>query len=378
MSDYSLFASALPGFENVTQSELPRLGISAGNPTVGGVAFRGGLREMLTAAVWSRTISHVLCRIGSFQATKLPELRRKAAMLPWCDFISPQSVVNVRATCHRSRLYHSDAVAQRVGQAITDAIPGVVASNADDCIQVAVRMQQDQCTVSMDVASTPLHRRGYRLRTAKAPLAEHIAAATLLWLGWKPDEPLADPMCGSGTFGIEAACLALAIPSVASAERLSASRWPIWRQEVFDEVLASRRETVSDCDIHVSDHTRGAVDATRDNAARAGVSDVLHIECRPLQDLELPRPSGLIVCNPPYGQRIGNVRRLADLYADMGRLMSTTFRGWRLAVVTANPKLARSVGLRWDRVSDPIPHGGLRVRVYHAPAARRSEDVFHS
>ena len=108
MSDYSLFASALPGFENVTQSELPRLGISAGNPTVGGVAFRGGLREMLTAAVWSRTISHVLCRIGSFQATKLPELRRKAAMLPWCDFISPQSVVNVRATCHRSRLYHSD------------------------------------------------------------------------------------------------------------------------------------------------------------------------------------------------------------------------------------------------------------------------------
>jgi putative N6-adenine-specific DNA methylase len=372
MSDYSIFASALPGFENVTQSELARLGIPMAESTAGGVTFRGGLREMLTATVWSRTISHVLCRIGSFQATKLPELRRKAAVLPWCDFISPQSAVNVRATCHRSRLYHSDAVAQRVEQAITDAIPGVVASADDDCFRVAVRMQHDQCTVSIDVASTPLHRRGYRLRTAKAPLAEHIAAATLLWLDWKTDEPLADPMCGSGTFGIEAACFARAIPSVAYAQRLSAHRWPIWRQGIFDEVLASRTQAVSKCDIHVSDHTRGAVDATRENAARAGVSEALHIECRPLQNLELLRPSGLLVCNPPYGQRIGNVRRLAALHADLGLLMSTNLRGWRLGMVTANPRLARNVGLRWDRVSDPIPHGGLRVRVYHAPAARRS------
>ncbi len=371
MNDYSIFASGLPGFENVTQSELAHLGIPMVETTAGGVAFHGGLREMLTATVWSRTISHVLCRIGSFQATKLPELRRKATRLPWRDFISPRSAVNVRATCHRSRLYHSDAVAQRVEQAITDAIPGIVASAGDDCIQVAVRMQQDQCTVSMDVASTPLHRRGYHLCTAKAPLAEHIAAATLLWLDWKPDEPLADPMCGSGTFGTEAACLALSIPSVANAQRLSARRWPIWRQEIFDEVLASRTQTGCECDIHVSDHTRGAVDATRENAARAGVSDVLRIECRPLQNLELPEPSGLVVCNPPYGQRIGNVRRLEELYADLGRLMSTTLEGWRLAVVTANPRLARNVGLRWDRVSDPIPHGGLRVRVYHAPAARR-------
>ena len=268
MTDYSIFASALPGFENVTQSELARLGIPMAESTAGGVTFRGGLREMLIATVWSRTISHVLCRIGNFQATKLPELRRKATELPWCDFISPQSAVNVRATCHRSRLYHSDAVAQRVEQAITDAIPGVVASADDDCFQVAVRMQHDQCTVSIDVANTPLHRRGYRLRTAKAPLAEHIAAATLLWLGWKTEEPLADPMCGSGTFGIEAACLAGVIPSVTHAQRLSARRWPIWRQGILDEVLASRTQTVSKCDIHLSDHTRGAVDATRENAAR--------------------------------------------------------------------------------------------------------------
>lgn len=372
MSDYSIFASALPGFENVTQSELTRLGIPMAESTAGGVTFRGGLREMLTATVWARTISHVLCRLGSFQATKLPELRRKAALLPWCDFISPHSAVNVRATCHRSRLYHSDAVAQRVEQAIIDAIPGVVASADDDCSQVAVRMQQDQCTVSIDVASTPLHRRGYRLRTAKAPLAEHIAAATLLWLDWKTDEPLADPLCGSGTFGIEGACLACAIPSVADAQRLSARRWPIWRQGILDDVLASQTQTVSQCEIHVSDHTRGAVEATCENAARAGVSEALHIECRPLQDLELPRPSGLLVCNPPYGQRIGNVRQLAALYEDLGWLMSTKLRGWRLGMVTANPQLARHVGLRWDRVSDPIPHGGLRVRIYHAPAASRS------
>ena len=179
-------------------------------------------------------------------------------------------------------------------------------------------------------------------------------------------------MCGSGTFGIEAACFARAIPSVASSQRLSAHRWPIWRQEIFDEVLASRTQPVSKCNIHLSDHTRGAVDATRENAARAGVSETLHIECRPLQNLELLRPSGLLVCNPPYGQRIGNARRLAALHADLGLLMSTNLRGWRLGMVTANPRLARNVGLRWDRVSDPIPHGGLRVRVYHAPAACRS------
>ncbi|RPJ45205.1 MAG: hypothetical protein EHM21_09560, partial [Chloroflexi bacterium] len=238
------FAVTAPGLEPLAAKELRNIGISlegqkpvtglhlaekrttggaaAESDRSGGVSFTGSLEDIYRANLHLRTASRVLVRLGDFYAAGFPELRKKAGRLAWERFLAPGQPVSLHVTCHKSKLYHSGAVAERVLAAIADRLgkpaPAVKASPTGEegegtAVQmIVVRLIHDHCTISVDSSGELLHRRGYRQATAKAPLRETLAAAMLLASGWDGASPLVDPFCGSGTIAIEAAMLALGIP----------------------------------------------------------------------------------------------------------------------------------------------------------------------
>src|SRR3954469_12111618 len=220
---FQFFASTAPGLESIVAGELKTLGVR-GRQEIGGVAFGGDLDRLYEANLWLRTASRVVVRLGRFHASTFYELERRAKKIPWQNFLPATATVDLRVTCHKSRLYRSDAVAERVLSAMSvgsgDIRVTAAGSEADDDPEggpikadanaqlFVVRIVNDECEISADSSGALLHRRGYRQEVAKAPLRETLAAAMLLASGWRKNDPLLDPMCGSGTIPIEAALLA--------------------------------------------------------------------------------------------------------------------------------------------------------------------------
>src|SRR6185437_1808815 len=209
-----LFAICAPGLERLAARELESLSLTPHDITPGGVSFRGDVEAVWRANLWLRTASRVVVRLGSFRARALGELERRARDLPWDTVLPARCAVRVRATAHKSRLYHTAAIAERVAASITARVPGATFAGAADAAHalVIVRVAHDTCLLSADSSGDLLHRRGYRFQTAKAPMRETLAAAMLLASEWDGRAPLVDPFCGSGTIPIEAALIARRIP----------------------------------------------------------------------------------------------------------------------------------------------------------------------
>ena len=379
---FDLFAVAAPGLEPLVARELGLLGVAELRVEPGGVAWRGGLPELARANLWLRTASRVLARVGRFHARALGELERRAAHLPWERFLAPGRAVQIRVTSRKSRLYHQRAIAERVGRALeaVTGIPPEAGTGGDDTEipedrqLIVVRLLRDDCLVSADTSGTLLHRRGYRLATAKAPLRETLAAALLLAMGWDGRRPLVDPFSGSGTIAIEAALLARRI-APGLRRSFAFEQWPGSDAAVIEHARAEARRQVLEAapaPIHASDHDPGAIRAARANAERAGVADDIAFACRSVAELApLPGP-GLLVTHPPYGIRVGDRRRLTRPYAALGRTLRRTLAGWDSAVLApvATPAavldaLSSASGLVFREVMR-TRHGGIAVRLLGA------------
>jgi len=350
-----------PGLAPLAAGELATLGIEPVAVRPEGVTIEAPMRAIYTANLWLRTASRIVVRAGSFHADSFHELERRARRLPWGEYVDPAAPVRIRVTCRKSRLFHSDAVAERIAEAVERAggriaaPAGAAASDADDDRRepceteqlVVVRLRRDECTISVDSSGALLHRRGYRQQTAKAPLRESLAAAVLLASGWRAQAPLLDPLCGSGTIAIEAAWLARR-RAPGRDRRFAFMRWPGFDPSAWADAVADARageRTASPVAIHASDRDAGAVGAARDNAARAGVEADLVIEQRPLADVVPPTGIGWLVTNPPYGVRVGPPGALRALYASIGTTARARCIGWTVALVTADRALARATGL---------------------------------
>ena len=374
-----LFAICAPGLERVVARELESLTLAPRATDPGGVSFRGGIDAVWRANLWLRTASRVIARLGTFRARALGELERRARTLPWEPYIPAGSVVRVRATAHKSRLYHTGAIAERVAGAIAARIPGVTFAgaeshhDADGAAEAApalviVRVAHDTCLVSADTSGDLLHRRGYRLRTAKAPMRETLAAAMLLAGAWDPVTPLVDPFCGSGTIPIEAALIARRIPPGAR-RRFAFETWPDfsaprWRRLV--DAALDAASPAAPAAIHASDRDAGAIAAARDNADRAGVAADITFAQQPLASVTLPDQPGWIVTNPPYGVRVGDHGGVRDAYAQLARLLRTGARDWHAVVMLADRSLGTETGLTLRRLLRTA-NGGLPVDVAARP-----------
>jgi len=359
-----LFAVTAPGLEAVCATELAALAMAGVRPVAGGVEFAGDFRDLYRANLWLRTASRVIVRFGRFRSRDFPELYRKALQLPWGRFVKPGSRVRVRATSHRSRLQHTGRIAATVNEAI-DRVLGRAASGADGPEQlILVRFEEDLCHVSVDSSGELLHRRGYREETAHAPLRETLAAGLLLQLGWDGTEPLLDPMCGSGTLVIEAALLAGNRPPGA-ARQFAFMRWPRYRPGVWQALLAeaARGERALTVSLRGADRDAGALAAARRNAGRAGVLG--SIDFRPGEVAQTPPAGGrgLLLCNPPYGERLGRQEDLRPLFRALGEVCRRQLPGWRVAFLSPDEALARSTGLPLRPLA-LLSNGGIAVTLW--------------
>lgn len=379
---------AAPGFEPLLEAELRSLGFADAAASPGGVRFACDALGLARANLHSRIASRVVVRLSQFKALAFHELERAARRVEWGRMLAPGAAFRLRVTAKKSRLYHSDAIAERVADAISRAVSGARRVEGDakdedgddtdtprsgDAPAAAlaqlfmVRFEHDRCTVSADASGALLHRRGYRQAVAKAPMRETLAAAMLAALRYDATTPLVDPFCGSGTLLIEAAMQARRIaPGIArgfAAERwpeMSAAAWVSARERAASAVLPTVPAAIIG-----SDRDAGAIEAALANAERAGVRGDIEFVQRPLSALELPPGPGLLATNPPYGLRVSEKAPLRDLYARLGQLMRTQGKGWRVGLLSADKQLDGHTGLRFaERVR--TSNGGIPVRIIEA------------
>jgi len=373
----SLFAVTAPGLEPFATQELVDLRLlspHAVSREIGGVAFEGDLRALYTANLHLRTATRTLARLGEFYAAAFSELRKKAARLPWEAYLSPGQPVAIRATCHKSKLYHSDAVAERIAGAIEDRLgqaPARLKPRAEGeeaapaAPLVIVRLAHDQCTVSLDTSGAPLFQRGYRLATAKAPLRETLAAGVVLASGWDRRSPLLDPFCGSGTLPIEAALLARRI-APGRARRFAFMDWPGYDASLWSRLLAeAESQTVATAPrLLASDRDAGAITAGQANAERAGVAGDIEFTRCAISSIAPPPGLGWVVTNPPYGVRVSENQELRNLYARLGQVLRARCPGWQVSVLTSQDRLLHSMALPFERErSLALVNGGLKVKL---------------
>jgi putative N6-adenine-specific DNA methylase len=382
--------------ESIAAGELKSLGVR-GRQEIGGVAFAGDLDRLYQANLWLRTASRVVARLGHFHASTFYELERRAKKLPWAEFLPASGQVRLRVTCRKSRLYHSDAVAERVLSVISESASRDIAVSDDGFngegedtdhtdpmehadreidegnqkVRIAsetqlfvVRIIHDEVEISADSSGELLHRRGYRQEVAKAPLRETLAAAMVLASGWRSGEPLLDPMCGSGTIPVEAAMLARGIAPGAQ-RKFQFMNWPTFDERRWNAILDNARSsaTHSSEKISGSDRDAGAIGAARRNAERAGVADTIHFSEKAISDSiadldDVEKRVGWVLTNPPYGIRIGEGEDLRNLYARLGADLKTK-PGWRVGVLTSDTGLIGQTRLsmvsRFDTRNGGIP-----------------------
>jgi putative N6-adenine-specific DNA methylase len=375
----TFFAVAAPGLEALVEDELRELGLVPRRESLaayhpgqesGGAYFEGRLEDLYRANLYLRTASRVLVRLGDFYATAFSELRTKAARLEWARYLKPGQPVQMRVACHKSRLYHSDAVAERVAAAIGDRLGKASAlckpqpSGEDRPPQlVVVRILNDHCTLSIDSSGALLHRRGYRLETAKAPLRETLAAAMLIVSGWDKTSPLLDPFCGSGTIAIEAAQMALGLPP-GEKRNFAFMDWPGYDPLCWDRIVqkAQSIQTQTALSIQASDRDAGAIQMAMANAERAGVAGRIEFSQRAISAVEPPPGPGWVVTNPPYGLRVSHGNDLRDLYSQFGHVLRRCCLGWHVAILGNDLRLFGQLGLDLD-TSFGMVNGGVKVRL---------------
>lgn len=350
-----------PGLEFVSRGELEALGLKPKPAGSGTVEFAASHRQLYAANVWLRSATRVVVRLATFRATDFRRLQEGASEIDWSPWLADGTAPRFRISANHSKLYHTQAIAQRLHQVVRPP------STGEREQLFVVRIERNTVTISVDASGDALHHRPWRTELGVAPIRTTMAAGLLLATGWDTSTNLCDPFCGSGAIPIEAALLAGHRPP--GGDRTFAFMdWPSFEPgtwaSVKGEVVAARRPI--DAQIHAADRDGDAVAMARANAERAGVADDISFETRVVSHLPaLPGP-GSVVTNPPYGRRVGD-GRLDGLFQRFGAVVRERLADWDLALVCADPKLAAKADGRLRRVAR-FRHGGLKVELLARPA----------
>ena len=366
--------------ESLLLDELGALGCANVTETRAGAAFTATLDVAYRVCLWSRVANTVLLELARFPADTAGALYDGVRTIDWHAHFDPEQTFAVDFHSARSAIRHSHFGALKVKDAVVDQFrertgrrPSIDTDRPQ--IRINVYVLGDEATVSLDLAGVSLHRRGYRQQGVAAPLKENLAAAILLRAGWPEvaaaGGSLVDPMCGSGTLPVEAALIAADIAPGLRRDYWGFLAWKhhdatAWRALVAEAEERGARGLARLPDIRGYDHDAAAVRVALANVARAGLQGRLHVERRALEDcapVAASRP-GLVVVNPPYGERLGADADLPALYRTLGKVLKGRFDGWRAAVFTGNPELGKSLGLRARRIHS-LYNGALECKVLH-------------
>lgn len=360
------FATVARGLESIAAQELERLGALEVRPDFTGVHFVGDVALLYRVNLWARTIFRVLVTLREFPCPDANHLYQEVQNIEWGQYLTPKNTLAVNATGSNRQLNHTHFTALQVKNAIVDQQrsqfgqrSSIDTKNPD--LLVNAHIYQDRCTLSLDSSGDSLHRRGYRPAMGLAPLKETLAAALLDMAEWEPSLPFFDPLCGSGTLPLEASLKALNIAPGLFRETFAFEKWPdfnaaLW-QQLLDEARISRL-AVLPAGIMGSDRDRDILNQARLNAEQCGVAQLVKFTQTELSQVEAPSDCGIIICNPPYGERIGNVKELAHLYKQLGDVFKQRFKGWTAFVLSSNKDLIKQVGLKASR-RIPVYNGSI-------------------
>jgi 23S rRNA (guanine2445-N2)-methyltransferase / 23S rRNA (guanine2069-N7)-methyltransferase len=375
----SLFATCPKGLELLLADELRALGAEQVREKRAGVEFAGSLETAYTACLWSRLASRVLLPLKEFPARTPEELYVAVQTIKWDEHVAPDGTVAVDFTTTASAITHSHYAALKVKDAIVDQLrdqhgvrPSVDTARPD--VRVNVYLHRDEAVLSLDLSGESQHRRGYRAEALEAPLKENLAAAILLRANWpataRAGGTLVDLMCGSGTLLIEAALMA-----ADAAPGLGRNYFGFLYWRGHDAALWERLVEVANDRFDVGmqklppirgyDSDTRAIRIAQDNIRNAGFEKNIVVTHRALADCtpETTAP-GLVVVNPPYGERLGETSELPALYAELGKQLKSCFSGWRASVLTGNPELGKTMGLRAHRYH-VLWNGAIECRLLH-------------
>lgn len=364
------FAATAPGAEPVCRRELSALKLSEQDSTVvrGGVEFKGVLQDCYLANLHLRTANRILMRIHDFKASGFNQLESKTAEIPWELYLPPGSSPQIHATTRHCRLYHTDAISERLLKSISQH----TGSHTDKGEQkegslgeqkIFVRGVDDHFTISIDSSGQHLHKRGLKIHPGKAPLRETIAATALLLAGYRGAEPVLDPMCGTGTFSLEAALMAKNIPPGWFRE-FAFMRWPSFRPQKWEYLKRQCRLHFTEPrtpTIFASDKDPCACRRLEKVLIEYRLADVIKVINQDFFDL-LPRAltdrKGLVAINPPYGKRLENRAKSEQLFMKICARLKQEYQGWTVILISPHRHLIKHVPFRLE--IHPIFHGGLR------------------
>ena len=372
----NFFATATKGLENVLAAELAACGASAIEPANGGVHFGGSLRDGYRACLWLRTANRVLQPIARFACPSPESLYEGVYALHWEDLLNPRMTLAVDANLRDSAITHSRFAALKTKDAIVDRIrdrsgqrPNVDPKDPD--LRVNLHLARNQCTISLDLAGTGLHRRGYRRDPTIAPLKETLAAGLVALTGWDRASHFVDPMCGSGSLPLEAGLLASNTAPGLLSPRFGFQRWTSFDAPLWGELLEEAEQAKSELPANLifgSDRDKRAVDLARRNAESAGIGTQIRWLYSDFAKLEPPAEHGTLICNPPYGERLGAEQELGAFYRKIGDTFKQQWKGWTAWVFTGNLALAKRIGLKPSRrivlFNGPIECRLLKFELY--------------
>ncbi len=363
------FATTPRGLESVLENELQGLGIRKVKALIAGVGFTSNWEDCYRANLELVSASRVLYPVLDFPAYEPDQIYHNVLKHDWTKYIDPNQTVAMDSSVRDSVIRDLRIVALKTKDAVVDQFrnkfgerPNVYAEDPD--LQVSIRLVKNMATVSLDTSGGSLHARGYRDRGAPAPLKENLAAALIKMTGWDECSPLMDPMCGSGTFCIEAALMALKIPPGSFRRRFGFQKWKTFKEEAFKKIseqIRSRQLDDVPFRIYGSDVDGRAVAAARANSENAGTSVVTLFKNVDLMEV-IPAPTpGVLITNPPYGERLEQGQDLIPLYRKLGHLIKTKFVGWEAFILLTRPEHAEALGME-PFVSHRVFNGAIECR----------------
>ncbi|TGE16452.1 THUMP domain-containing class I SAM-dependent RNA methyltransferase [Hymenobacter elongatus] len=361
------------GLEEVLAQELRSLGAKIEKIGQRAVEFTGTKQLLYEANLWCRTAVRILKPFAGFYAHDEKALYREVGRLDWSQYIRPEQTFAITAVVNKSTFEHSLYVAQLTKDAIVDQFrnrtgsrPSVDVKNPD--IRLHLHMIENDVVLSLDASGESLHRRGYRQQTNVAPLNEALAAGIILLTGWDGKKPFIDPMCGSGTLLTEAALIAQRIaPGLYHQGKFGFQNWPDFDQALWESVqMDARSARIEEPQAYIagSDLSADYIELARENVVAADLEDYIRLGVRDVKDAQAPaqEPAGIVISNPPYGERIGEETQMDALYKTIGDTLKTSFQGYDAYLFTGNLEAAKRVGLKASRRT-PLYNGPIDCRL---------------
>ncbi len=366
----TFFASCPRGLEGVLGEELTALGAKEVRPVDGGTGFRGPFALCYRINLESRIASRVLWRVGHCRYRSENDIFDAAKKIRWAQWFGPKQTIRVDTAAIKSPLQSIDFVTLRVKDAVCDVLRDTeglrpdVDTRAPD-VRIHVFLTRDEAVFYLDTSGDALFKRGWRTATGDAPLRENLAAGILKLAGWTPEQPLLDPMCGSGTFLIEAALMAThRAPGLSRKfgfEKLRNFDAKAW--ETLHRQVAAQENKLIKTMIYGYDRSGDAIAQSRQNVAALGMEQRIELKQCSFEDSKAPAPTGMLITNPPYGVRMEELDDLAAWYPTLGDILKQRYSGWTAYILTADLRLAKIMRLQPSRRT-PLFNGALECRLF--------------